>query len=97
MTIEMMKDYLLHKYPTKQWMEKVKNMPDDQVIAIYMRLQRAVPPKVIHVEPGPVKYAYECFDCFKSFEADNPELWECRFCGGHHLLKDPRPIKIRKV
>lgn len=30
---------------------------------------------------------YMCKDCHSRFEADNPELVECRFCGSANILR----------
>ena len=37
MTIEMMRKYVIDVYPGKAWAKRVKNMPADQVQAIYYR------------------------------------------------------------
>jgi NAD(P)H-dependent flavin oxidoreductase YrpB (nitropropane dioxygenase family) len=34
-----MRDAIIVAYPSKRWAEKVKRMPDNQVIAVYMRLK----------------------------------------------------------
>ena len=98
MTIENMKDYLMHRYPSSKWAEKVKHMPDDQVIAIYKRLQEVPPTKVIHAPPrrSAIISLYTCYDCFKEFAADNPELRECRYCGSTNIVHEFRIDTIRK-
>lgn len=89
MKVANMRDCLLARYPG--W-NKVHKMPDDQVIAIYMRLARAddlarskkqpsIPTKLKH-------FAYVCIPCCGTFEADNPELNECRFCGSTNIIKE---------
>ena len=97
MTIENMKDYLKHRYPSSDWAKKVERMPDDQIIAIYKRLQQSKPPKVIHAPPRPSYYTgYLCPDCGKTFIADNPELSECRFCGSKNIIRESRTTYVRK-
>ena len=97
-TIAVMRKYLIGRYSGNAWALKVMNMPDDQVTVIYFRLIEAARKKkpIIHRPTLAPKTAYTCLDCFKSFVADNPELTECRFCGGHvttetmqeHILKE---------
>jgi len=38
MTISNMRDWVISAYPGDKWKEKVKKMPDDQIIPIYYRL-----------------------------------------------------------
>ena len=40
MSIETMKGWVISAYPYPQWKEKVRRMPDDQIIAIYYKLLR---------------------------------------------------------
>lgn len=98
MTIENMKDFLIHRYPGSKWAERVKTMPDEQVIAIYSRLQQATPPKVVHAPPisRPIFSYYICRDCFREFAADNPDLRECRFCGSKNIKHEFRIDTVRK-
>ena len=40
MTVNMMKEAIIKAYEGKKWREKVLSMSDNQVIAVYRRLQR---------------------------------------------------------
>lgn len=40
MTVNMMREVIIKAYEGKKWREKVLSMPDNQVIAVYRRLQR---------------------------------------------------------
>ena len=95
MTIENMKDYLVHKYPSSRWASKVKVMSDDQILAIYFRLTRATAPKRIVVPPRAVQQYYQCEDCHGTFIADGAELTECRYCGSSKIFR-PESVHIRK-
>lgn len=37
-SIDQMRKVVADRYPGTSWKIKVKNMPDDQILAIYMRL-----------------------------------------------------------
>jgi len=37
--------------------------------------------------PAPMTTGYTCNDCCGCFEADNPELTECRFCGSANIVR----------
>lgn len=37
--------------------------------------------------PEPTTTGYMCNDCHGYFEADNPELIECRFCGSTNIMR----------
>ena len=56
MTIERMREHVSKVYPSPRWEEKVRNMPDIQVIAVYKDMQhydRLKPKKSIKKkEPG---------------------------------------------
>ena len=45
--------------------------------------------KTLSLRPdsGLMTTAYTCNDCHGCFEADNPELTECRFCGSVNIMK----------
>lgn len=97
MTIEQMKDFLVHGYPGSEWAKKVATMPDDQIIAIYKRMQEQNLPRKNHAKSIQVRWTiYECRDCGKTFRADGDELDECRFCGGHKLIRKNHTEYIRK-
>ena len=38
MTIELMREWVIKAYPGSRWKNKIKNTPDDQIIAIYHNL-----------------------------------------------------------
>lgn len=81
MDVGNMRVALLTRYPG--W-KKVHDMQDNQVIAIYHRLLHdndLAPRKRGEVSKLKPKTAYYCLQCFSVFEADNPDLEECRFCG----------------
>lgn len=97
MTIENMKDFLKHRYPTSAWAKKVEVMSNEQIIAIYKRLTAAEKPVVTHAPLRVVTYgAYDCDDCKQTFIADNPELQECRFCGSKNISVTLRTCQVRK-
>lgn len=98
MLIRDMKAYLIGKYPGSAWAAKVKAMRDDEVIAIYNRKIKSAgqKPVVMHVPPKNQVAVYTCGDCFQIFASDNHELTECRFCGGHDLIREYKTVPIRK-
>ena len=98
MGVENMKDFLKHRYPSSAWARKVETMSDNQIIAIYKRLQQVKPPKVVHKPPRPLDYytGYSCSDCGARFVTDNPELSECRFCGSKNINVEYQTEYIRK-
>ncbi len=82
-----MREHLAARYPG--WEKKLRKMPDDQIIAIYMRMQRTKPAEKSAkcVDAGllgykaPERYIYECHRCYQQFESENPDIQECRYCG----------------
>lgn len=40
MANEKEREALKQAYPSKRWADKVKKMPDDQVVAVYLRLKK---------------------------------------------------------
>ena len=79
-----MREHLAARYPG--WEKKLRKMPDDQIIAIYMRMQRTKPVEkpAKYVGAGykaPEHYIYECSRCYQQFESENPDIQECRYCG----------------
>ena len=40
MTVEEQRTAISKVYPTEKWKNKVENMPEDQVIAIYLTFQK---------------------------------------------------------
>ena len=79
-----MREHLAARYPG--WEKKLRKMPDDQIIAIYMRMQRTKPVESLakYVGAGykaPERYIYECHRCYQQFESENPDIQECRYCG----------------
>lgn len=98
MTIEQMKGHLKGKWPNSNWAKKVEQMPDDQIVAIYMRLQRDKPPKPIHRPTvDHLYYAYECLDCKKIFYTDVPEQRECRYCSSPYIIITQLVERIEKA
>lgn len=41
MTNDQMRDKVMEAYPGDNWKQKVRRMPDDQIIAIYYRLLKS--------------------------------------------------------
>lgn len=84
-----MRAYIRDKYPSKEWALKVKRMSKEQLLAVYFRLVEQSRKALI--EYAPIRHAasteYMCLDCFQHFVADNPELTECRFCGGEIIAE----------
>ena len=79
-----MREHLAARYPG--WEKKLRKMPDDQIIAIYMRMQRTKPveksAKYVGAEyKASERYIYECHRCYQQFESENPDIQECRYCG----------------
>lgn len=77
-------EYILQFYPG--WKKGLCAMPDNQLIAIYSRLRaQAQAARIIAngmvIRDIPLLYTYHCKCCFNSFESDNPEVQECRYCG----------------
>lgn len=93
-----MREHLAARYPG--WEKKLRKMPDDQIIAIYMSKQRAKPvenlAKYIGAEllgyRAPEHYGYECHRCYRQFESENPDIQECRYCGAQRDEMDVRPV-----
>ena len=93
-----MREHLAARYPG--WEKKLRKMPDNQIIAIYMRMQRAKSAKksAEHVDAGllgyktPEHYVYECRRCYQWFESENPDIQECRYCGADRSDMNVRPI-----
>lgn len=85
MTVEQMRQRLCQKYPNGAWAKKVAKMEDDQVIAIFHRLQADgvidTPRKPVHISAPPKPSVYYCPGCCTFFTADNPQLDECTDCG----------------
>lgn len=82
--------YLDACYPG--WHKKLRNMPTEQLYAIYCRVRNTKPPKKSKKAKAPVTraeyhYIYECDACYAQYETDNPDEQECRYCGS------PRPGK----
>lgn len=58
MTVQQMRDAIVDVYDTRSWKQKVANMYDDQVIAIYYNFsKRGVLNKVLRKERPEVKYS----------------------------------------
>lgn len=93
-----MREHLAARYPG--WEKKLRKMPDDQIIAIYMRMQRAKPIESLAKCVGagllgykaPEHYIYECHRCYQWFESENPDIQECRYCGADRADMNVRPI-----
>lgn len=93
-----MREHLAARYPG--WEKKLRKMPDDQIIAIYMSKQRAKPVENLakHIGAGllgyraPEHYSYECHRCYQQFESENPDIQECRYCGAQRDEMDVRPV-----
>ena len=99
MDAERMRDYLALKYPG--WEKKLRKMPDNQVVAIYMRMQRTGPMTKLAATIGaglvfgavrPPHYIYECQGCYLWFESENPDIEECRYCGSPRSMLNRRTI-----
>ena len=77
-------EYILQFYPS--WKKGLYAMPDNQIIAIYSRLKaqaqtaNTIVTSMV-IRDIPKLYTYHCTRCFNSFESDNPEVQECRYCG----------------
>jgi len=76
-------------------------MPEDQVQAIYLRLERdgelnGPKKKPAHVPASPKKTIFYCSDCHQAFMADNPDTEECRYCGSRKLTSNPPYVRIEK-
>ena len=84
-----MREHLAARYPG--WEKKLRKMPDDQIIAIYMRMQRAKPVEK-PAKKAPEHYIYECSRCYQQFESENPDIQECRYCGADRSDMSVRPI-----
>ena len=73
-------------------------MHDDQVIAVYYRLMRAVESSKRQCEEytwrndGP-PYTYVCDRCGTVLVRDNPELEECEFCGNLDIKRSKKSWK----
>ncbi len=101
MNINNMRAALKAKYPKGDWPDKVEAMPDEQVVAIYMRLKKdglldnnkrfnhaiIVPPKKMHLF---------CMDCHQVFTVDNPDTTECIYCGSTNLSHNLPTTRIEK-
>ena len=82
-----MREHLAARYPG--WEKKLRKMPDDQIIAIYMRMQRTKPVEKsakcadagLLGHKASERYIYECHRCYQQFESENPDIQECRYCG----------------
>lgn len=93
-----MREHLAARYPG--WEKKLRKMPDDQIIAIYMSKQRTKPVENLakYIGAGllgyraPVHYSYECHRCYQQFESENPDIQECRYCGAQRDEMDVRPV-----
>lgn len=90
-----MREHLAARYPG--WEKKLRKMPDDQIIAIYMRMQRTKPVEKSTECIGagykaPERYIYECHRCYQWFESENPDIQECRYCGADRADMNVRPI-----
>ena len=101
MTTEQMRARLCERYPGSAWAKKVQRMPEDQVQAIYLRLERdgelnGPKKKPAHVPASPKKTIFYCSDCQTTFMADNPDTEECRYCGSRRLSKEPPYEQIKK-
>lgn len=91
MTVENMRQFIVAAYAHNAiWQQRVYRMPDNQVIAIYHRLLAAgkTPSKPVPPQPKePCEHTiYECLDCKAVFSADNPQLFECRYCGSSNII-----------
>ena len=40
MSVQNMRDFLIQRYPSESWKRRVGKMPDNQVIAIYRRINQ---------------------------------------------------------
>lgn len=93
-----MREYLASIYPG--WEKKLNKMPDNQIIAIYMRIKssKAVASVAKYIVPEwvlrdvPKHYLYECHRCFLWFESENPDIQECRYCGATREDMNVRPL-----
>lgn len=98
MEVWQMRDNLAARYPG--WDKKLHKMPDNQIIAIYGRLQRtkAVEQPAKYTGAGllgykpPTHYVYECHRCYRWFVSENPNLEECRYCGTSRDDMNVRPV-----
>lgn len=73
-----MRAYLAKRYPG--W-RKLAYMPDNQILAIYLRIQ-SEPVEIAAAKEGSRLTVYHCEHCGETYPADNPELTECEKCGG---------------
>lgn len=88
MTVENMRGHILAKYPG--W-KAIRRMPDDQVIAIFYRLQKEADKKKEKLFSQAVPdghYHCECAACYGEFITDNPDITECRHCGAPQEMLD---------
>lgn len=84
-------DYLDNIYPG--WRRKLYQMSYNQVFAIYRHVKQQQKNNKLHeldeLEHKTChKTTYTCNDCEYIFEADNPELQECRFCGSQRIRRN---------
>lgn len=56
-------------------------MPDNQVLAIYLRIQ-SEPVEIAATKETVKSTVYYCEHCGETYSSDNPELTECEKCGG---------------
>lgn len=89
-------DFLNDLWPG--WKGKLWKMPYNQVYAIYRKEKERVTTAARKLETEQYirrvlalqhhATGYDCEDCGSTFEADNPELHECRFCGSPRLRRN---------
>lgn len=81
MRIDLMREQIKQGYGPG-WAKKVDRMPENQVIAIYLRMHRdRDKTKCKYNPPRKEACGYHCNTCGTTFMADNPDLEECRHCG----------------
>lgn len=92
-SIQEMKDVLKRNYPSDAWRRKVDAMSDNQVIAIYRRIQESEYKTNLYwatlVEATrEVNWCYYCSGCGEIHTCDVGHLLEeCPTCGSKYLEK----------
>jgi hypothetical protein len=69
--------FVRNLYNNLAWHVRVENMSDDQVLAIYFRVQQK---KEKESAPQHPSTDYYCPVCGMHFTYDNPDLTECIYC-----------------
>ena len=102
MTVENMRDLVTGDYPTSLWANKVKKMPDSQVMAIYFRMSNdgMFEKKQVALSYSdtamPYSTVFYCRVCLKVFKSDNKNEAECRFCGSSDITNKAPKERIKK-